>query len=152
MRFLLKFDPLPSAFTAVTHILSSTSSYLTVQPIHLAYKRLSSRNCQLFQLVGWNPPFEPRLSCNEQRRHLQLPWQMRMNEQNVNPRASALQNAVKFRRENKRNGGTKRNTQLDLFHSTFHWTREDHSKEMKVKRHVEVLEIWPLVNFHMDAS
>lgn len=27
MRFLLKFDPLPSAFTAVTHILSSTSSY-----------------------------------------------------------------------------------------------------------------------------
>lgn len=77
---------------------------------------------------------------------------MRMNEQNVNPRALALQNAVRFQRENKGSGGTKRNTKLDLFHSTFHCTREDHSKEMKVKRHVEVLEIWPLVNFHMDAS
>ena len=101
----------------------------TIQPIHLAYKRLSSRNCQLFQLVGWNPPFEPRLSCNEQRRHLQLPWQMRMNEQNVNPRASALQNAVKFQRENKRKNKEKHKVGPFLFYIPLHKRRSQQRNE-----------------------
>ena len=48
---------------------------------------------------------------------------------------------VDISKRKQREQWNKEKHKVDLFHSTFHSAREDRSKEMKVKCHVEVLEV-----------